>query len=128
MEPNSASTNYSGYVIFDIKVRNAIQIFQKDAGIVQDGIAGTSTIAKLQTWVPKTFNLGDRLLKKGMQGADVTQLKNILIDKELLNKPFVKGEINFDITIEQALKRFQDSIGIEASGVVDTQTLYFLKK
>ncbi|MDE5963363.1 MAG: peptidoglycan-binding protein, partial [Alistipes sp.] len=74
------------------------------------------------------YSLGDRILKKGKHGADVTQLKNILIDKEFLEKPFVKGDVSFDVEIERALKRFQDSIGIEATGEVDTQTLYFLKK
>lgn len=87
-----------------------------------------ATIAKLQTWVPKVYNLGDRVLKKEMRGADVTQLKNILIDKGFLEKPFVKGETLFDTAIETALKRFQDSIGIDTTGKVDAQTFYFLKK
>ena len=30
--------------------------------------------------------------------------------------------------IETALKRFQDSIGIDTTGMVDAQTFYFLKK
>ena len=128
IEKASVNTNYLGYVVFDSEVRDAVRSFQKDAGITQDGIAGSSTIAKLQVWIPRNYNLGDRLLKKGMQGTDVTQLKNILIDKEFIKKPFVKGKTDFDIEIERALKRFQDSIGIEATGEVDTQTLYFLKK
>lgn len=128
IEKASVNTNYLGYVVFDSEVRDAVRSFQKDAGITQDGIAGSSTIAKLQVWIPHNYNLGDRLLKKGMQGTDVTQLKNILIDKEYIDKPFVKGKTDFDIEIERALKRFQDSIGIEATGEVDTQTLYFLKK
>ena len=92
------------------------------------GLSRNATIAKLQTWVPKVYNLGDRVLKKEMRGADVTQLKNILIDKGFLEKPFVKGETLFDAAIETALKRFQDSIGIDTTGKVDAQTFYFLKK
>ncbi len=128
IEKTSVATNYLGYVVFDSEIRNAVRTFQKDAGIAQDGIAGSSTIAKLQVWVPKDYNLGDRLLRKGMYGSDVTQLKNILIDKAFLEKPFCKGKTDFNTEIEQALKKFQDSIEIEATGEVDTQTLYFLKK
>ena len=125
---SSVGTNYLGYVVYDLEVRNAVRAFQKDAGLSQDGIAGNATITQLQTWVPKVYNLGDRVLKKEMRGADVTQLKNILIDKGFLEKPFVKGETLFDTAIETALKRFQDSIGIDTTGMVDAQTFYFLKK
>lgn len=125
---SSVGTNSLGYVVFDSDVREAVRAFQKDAGLSQDGIAGNATIAKLQTWVPKVYNLGDRVLKKEMRGADVTQLKNILIDKGFLKKPFVKGEIRFDAAIENALKQFQDSVGIDATGKLDAQTFYFLKK
>ncbi len=117
-----------GYVVFDSEIRNAVRTFQKDAGIAQDGIAGSSTIAKLQVWVPKDYNLGDRLLRKGMRGSDVTQLRNILIDKAFLEEPFCNGKTDFDVEIERALKKFQDSIGIKATGEVDTQTLYFLEE
>lgn len=125
---SSVGTNYLGYVVYDSEVKNAVRAFQKDAGLSQDGIAGNATITQLQTWVPKVYNLGDRVLKKEMRGADVTQLKNILIDKGFLEKPFVKGETLFDTAIETALKRFQDSIGIDTTGTVDAQTFYFLKK
>lgn len=63
-----------------------------------------------------------------MQGTDVTQLKNMLIDKGFIGKPFVKGKTVFDDTIERAVKQFQNKIGIDATGEVDTQTLYFLRK
>ena len=125
---SSVNTNYLGYVVYDSDVRSAVMAFQKDAGLSQDGIAGNATIAKLQTWIPKIYNLGDRVLERGMRGTDATQLKNILIDKGFLEKPFVKGEILFDDTMETALKKFQDSIGIDATGKVDMQTFYFLKK
>jgi spoIID/lytB domain-containing protein len=128
MTQTSVYTNSSGYVVYNKAVQNGVRAFQKDAALTQDGIAGSATITKLQTWVPKVYNLGDRVLKKEMQGADVTQLKNILIDKGFLEKPFAKGEIRFDAAIETALKKFQNSVGIDATGTVDAQTLYFLKK
>lgn len=124
----STQTNYLGYVVYDKQVQDAVRSFQSDAGLTPDGIAGNQTITRLKTWVPKVYDLGDRLLKKGMRGSDVTQLKNILIDKGFLEKPFAKGSIVFDASLESALKAFQNSIGIDASGILDAQTLYFLKK
>ena len=128
MVQSSVNTNYAGYVIYDSNVCNAVKAFQKDAGLVQDGIAGSSTIAKLQVWIPKTYNLGDRVLKIGMQGKDVTQLKNILIDKGFIDMPLLKGETYFDEELETAVKKFQYAIGIDMTGEADTQTIYFLKK
>ena len=128
MTRSSVNTNYSGYVVYDSKVCEAIKSFQKDAGLNPDGIAGDATIAKLQTWTPKTYNLGDRVLKTGMTGMDVTQLKNILIDKGFIDMPFVKGETYFDAELEIALKKFQENIGIDTTGEADAQTVYFLKK
>lgn len=124
----ATQTNYLGYIVYDKQVQDAVRSFQSDAGLTPDGIAGSQTITRLKTWVPKVYDLGDRLLKKGMRGSDVTQLKNILIDKGLLEKPFAKGSIVFDASLESALKAFQNSIGIDASGILDAQTLYFLKK
>ena len=65
---SSVGTNYLGYVVYDLEVRNAVRAFQKDAGLSQDGIAGNATITQLQTWVPKVYNLGDRVLKKRNAG------------------------------------------------------------
>ena len=69
-----------------------------------------------------------REYEKKMSEISPFELKNILIDKGFLEKPFVKGETLFDTAIETALKRFQDSIGIDTTGMVDAQTFYFLKK
>ena len=49
------------------------------------------------------YNLGDRILKKQMQGYDVTQLKNILIDKGYLSGKLLKGTSLFDEETEKAL-------------------------
>ena len=65
------------------------------------------------------MNLGDRVLKKGTRGRDVTRLKNILIDKGFLTGPFVKGETLFDDATEKAVIKFQESIGIDADGIVE---------
>lgn len=74
------------------------------------------------------YNLGDRVLRRGMSGTDVTHLKNILIDKKHLSGALVKGITLFDEEIEKAVKVFQNKLGIDVDGVVDAQTAYFLKK
>lgn len=131
--------NYAGNVTYSIKLENAIKKFQKDHNQTVDGIAGKKTIdainkrlEQIETQMinldsPK-YNLGDRILKRSMQGHDVTQLKNILIDKGLLSGNFFKGESLFDEDTEKAVTKFQKSIGIDADGIVETQTVYFLKK
>ncbi len=118
----------------------AIKKFQRTNSLTVDGMAGKTTINTLKTYAanyskpvtslgtnPK-INLGDRILKKGMQGTDVTQLKNILIDKGYLSGTIAKGSTLFDTEIEKAVIKFQEKTGIDADGIVEVQTVYFLKK
>lgn len=63
-----------------------------------------------------------------MKGTDVSQLKNILIDKGFLTGRMVKGVSEFDEALKEAVIKFQNSINIDADGIVETQTVYFLKK
>ena len=39
-----------------------------------------------------------------------------------------KNVLSLDEETEKAVIKFQKSIGIDADGIVETQTLYFLKK
>ena len=131
--------DHSGDVKYSIKLENAIKKFQKDHNQVVDGIVGKKTIEAINKHIEETkhettntniqkYNLGDRILKKQMRGHDVTQLKNILIDKGHLSGNLLKGESLFDEATEKAVIKFQKSIGIDADGIVETQTVYFLKK
>ena len=123
---------------FDEITREAVIKFQKATNLSASGIVDKPTINNLKIYTQdindqtvinnKEFNLGDRVLKEGMSGKDVTQLKNILIDKKFLSGPFAKGETKFDNNIKNAVIRFQKSIGIDEDGTVDFQTVYFLKK
>lgn len=63
-----------------------------------------------------------------MQGTDVTQLKNLLIDKGYLSGSLVKGTTLFDMEIERAVIKFQQKTGIDEDGIVEIQTIYFLNK
>lgn len=127
------------------KLTDAIKKFQKSVDLSIDGIAGRTTIQALKDYSinydnniqslvstphyeAEKINLGDRVLKKGMKGTDVTQLKNILIDKGFLSASIAKGSTLFDNTIEKAVIDFQEKTGIDTDGIVDTQTAYFLKK
>ena len=129
--------DYLGNVIYSTKLENAIKRIQKDSGQTVDGIAGKNTIKAIEKIIQNQskeenetskFDLGDRVLKKNMHGYDVTQLKNILIDKKFLSGNLVKGASLFDNETEKAVIKFQQSIGIDADGIVETQTVYFLKK
>lgn len=120
-------------------MESAIKKFQKDHSQIADGIVGHKTIEAINKRIEQTnyeianinshkYNLGDRVLKKQMQGHDVTQLKNILIDKGYLSGSLFKGDSIFDEETEKAVIKFQKAIGIDADGIVETQTVYFLKK
>ena len=131
--------NYSGDVVYSTNLENAIKKFQNDHNQVVDGIVGKKTIETINKRIEqindetvnvnsRKYNLGDRVLKKQMQGYDVTQLKNILIDKGYLSGNLIKGNSIFDEETEKAVINFQKAIGIDADGIVETQTVYFLKK
>lgn len=131
--------NYSGDVTYSTKLESAIKKFQKDHNQIVDGIVGHKTIEAINKRIEQTnyeivnvsshkYNLGDRVLKKQMQGHDVTQLKNILIDKGYLSGNLFKGDSVFDEETEKAVIKFQKAIGIDSDGIVETQTVYFLKK
>lgn len=81
----------------------------------------------------KIFKLGDRVLKKGMKGPDVTELRNILVDKEYLKlkeyeDKVAVGELEFTDTIEIAVKIFQLNKKLPGDGIVGNTTIYYLKK
>lgn len=78
-----------------------------------------------------TKNLGDRIIKEGMRGTDVTQLINILIKKGYLvlqdGSTSVVGEYEYTSTISDAVKEFQKSNLQAADGIVGVETVYLLK-
>lgn len=73
------------------------------------------------------INLGDRILKKGMSGTDVVQLKKILIEKSFLVETPNDESMLFDEAIKDAVIAFQKSIGIVADGIVGAKTVNYLK-
>ncbi len=81
----------------------------------------------------KIFKLGDRILKKGMKGQDVTELRNLLVEKEYIKlkeyeDKVAVGELEFTDTIETAVKIFQHNKKLSGDGIVGNTTIYYLKK
>ena len=113
---------------YDSAMVNAIKTFQREAKLQADGIAGPNTINALKEWKYIEYNLGDRVLKKGMFGNDVTQLRNILVSKGIIQGEAFTWNIIFDETIEAAVKKFQQSVELNVSGEVDEPTVAELKK
>lgn len=78
-----------------------------------------------------TLSLGDRNLKLGMSGSDVTQLINILIKKGYLKlengDTTVSGNYTYDETIVAVVKKFQRDNGLESDGECGPTTTYYLK-
>ena len=120
--------NTSGYVVYNDDVVNAVKAFQKDMGLSVDGSAGSTTIEKLKAYAASYYKLGDRVLKVGMTGTDVSQMKNYLIDKGYLEGPKAKGAILFDANIENGLKAFLADVGLDWNGQTDSDIVFYVKK
>lgn len=120
--------NTSGYVVYNDDVVNAVKAFQKDMVLSVDGSAGSTTIEKLKAYAASYYKLGDRVLKVGMTGTDVSQMKNYLIDKGYLEGPKAKGAILFDANIEKGLKAFLADVGLDWNGQTDSDIVFYVKK
>ena len=76
-------------------------------------------------------NLGDRTLKRGMSGSDVTKLINILLTRGYLvtgdGATYVTGIYTYDKIIEDTIKKFQLDKGLTSDGVCGSTTIYYLK-
>jgi hypothetical protein len=79
---------------------------------------------------PTNLKLGDRTLKKGISGSDVTELINVLLKKgyvKLENGDMeVTGVHTFDETVEAVMKRFQSNNGLTNDGICGPLTIYYL--
>ena len=107
----SASGASSG--LFDAYTRAAVKAFQARYGLGQDGIAGSRTLQalKLRTW------LGGRELATESRGTDVRQLQRWLAS--ILGVPLPSADGFFGLSTEEAVREFQASQGLSASGVAD---------
>jgi hypothetical protein len=76
------------------------------------------------------WKLGDRILKKGMKGADVKELIKILIQKGYFVKLVadIFDETEFTLKVEESVKKFQKANSLGADGIVGATTVLYLKK
>ncbi|MDI6843494.1 MAG: peptidoglycan-binding protein [Anaerosomatales bacterium] len=103
----------------------ALRAFQREHGLVDDGVVGPKTWAAL---VDATFSLGDRILYLRypfLHGADVAALQTAL---NVLGFPC--GEIDgiFGPSTEQAVREFQFNVGLPADGVAGDETLRAIQR
>jgi len=75
--------------------------------------------------------LGSRTLRLGMSGADVTELINILLNKNYLvigdGTKYVTGIYTYDSVVKSAVESFQSDKGITIDGICASVTVYYLK-
>jgi murein L,D-transpeptidase YcbB/YkuD len=71
--------------------------------------------------------LGNRTLVLGMQGPDVVELMLLLVKKEFLQIDSVNTKQLFTKQVENAVKSFQRSKGLNPDGKVGSVSLLLLK-
>lgn len=78
----------------------------------------------------KTYTLGDRTLKAGLYGNDVSKLTSLLVSKKYMNSSWItmqKGYPVFNTKVIDAVKRFQKDAGLAQNGVVTTSLVNSLE-
>jgi peptidoglycan hydrolase-like protein with peptidoglycan-binding domain len=111
---------YSGKIDgdFGVGTTNAVLKFQKENGLLPDGIVGSASWAKLRARIP-TPSQGLPTLLPGSKGAAVSQAQQLLKDKG-----FYKGRIDgdFGVGTRDAIAAFQRANGLTIDGKVGEQT------
>ncbi len=76
------------------------------------------------------YSIGDRTLKTGIHGSDVTSLTGYLATALYINRSWIKekeGYSLYDATIASAVKHFQKDAGLPQTGIADQTTINKLK-
>lgn len=108
---------------FGTKTQNAVKLFQKDHGLVVDGVVGSQTFYSLYL---HTY-MGGRYLRKGDwekdKGYDV-----YFLQKNLKEMGYYKGVIDgkFETLTDEAVRELQKAVGIKVDGLVGPQTYFHL--
>lgn len=72
------------------------------------------------------YSYGDRTLKSGIHGSDVTALTGYLATKLYLDRNIIKekeGYSLYDATIASSVKHFQKDAGLPQTGIADSKTM-----
>lgn len=77
-----------------------------------------------------TYQLGDRTLKEGVYGNDVTSLVNLLVSKKYIHKDRItmrSGYAVYDSNVKNAIIRFQNDARLSNNGIATTETVSQLR-
>ena len=78
------------------------------------------------------YTLGDRIIKDGMSGEDVTEMINLLVKKGYLElkdgQKTVEGIYKYEGVIVEAIKSFQKDNNLIPDGIITKNLVYLLKK
>jgi peptidoglycan hydrolase-like protein with peptidoglycan-binding domain len=130
LEHSKTKRNTDGTVAFDDNFEEAVKAYQRDKELLEDGELAKGTATYLAEDAGRYRSLGSRDLTVGMSGTDVTEMKNLLIDKGY-SRVKKKGKYDvttFDSSLLEVLQLFLDDIGLEWEGKVDSDMVRFLKK
>ncbi|MFE7632355.1 peptidoglycan-binding protein [Kocuria sp. NPDC057446] len=111
---------------FDDHVDAAVRAFQQERGLIVDGLVGPETDRCLNE---AQYALGDRPLyadeNRPLRGDDVTMLQH-----NLSRLGFYYGHLNgvFGSSTHHAVTELQQSLGLDATGVVDRETIAALAR
>ena len=121
--------NTSGEVQFDDAMTIAVKAYESDRGITEDGQISKTTAIALKNDAESYRRLGSRILALGMSGTDVSELKNLLIDKEIIKgkKKGLYEVTTLDETILEMLEAFLTDNGFDWTGKVDNKVIDYLK-
>lgn len=100
--------------LFGPATQHAVQLFQRQHGLQQDGIAGPTTLDKIFAPDAQTY-----MILEGTEGEDVTNLQRQLVDLGYLSK--TTGYYGTE-TID-AIKDFQSRNGLASDGKTGPHTL-----
>ncbi|XQY90631.1 peptidoglycan-binding domain-containing protein [Metabacillus sp. HB246100] len=115
--------------VYGDKTVKAVQAFQKQVGLSQDGIAGTNTYNKLKVYkkpssTTTSTSWTGQTLKEGSSGEVVKSLQKML-NEAGFNVGTIDGK--FGSKTEAAVKEFQKKVGISQDGIAGNQTYAYLK-
>lgn len=105
--------------IFGRNTEEAVKAFQRNGGLVADGIVGTKTWAALATPVPAPAPTPKPTIRKGDRGDAVKLLQIVLRDS--FHYPLVPDGI-FGTQTDGAVRSFQRRRGLVADGIVGART------
>ncbi len=101
---------------FGSSTEYAVELFQRQHDLKQDGVAGAETLSLLYSDSAQHY-----MLKEGAEGRDVKMLQEQLVDLGYLSENEV-DRVYGSVTVE-AVKAFQKRNGLSADGLAGEKTL-----